>query len=260
MAIINKRIHTKEARKELADLILNVVTNKSIEKDYKVITWSNTKNKFSVLRKVDFTVTATDFLICDWIHVVKYELAAKDALEQRGIVQFRKWFDADFENVLQKFQITTNDPYRLYEHVNERYTRLTGILDEFKEVQGRNKKVKFGDDRDIQLARELKRVGFRVDYSTDDIGFVFVNNVNLVSLGTVNHITGILEDIKECNSFNVWKNCDKYLDKEDQYQSEIKTISKMESLVNKIIEPYYNLKGILTYIEFLKQQVPPVKV
>ena len=35
MSIINKRVSTKEARKELADLFLKVASNKSIEKDKK---------------------------------------------------------------------------------------------------------------------------------------------------------------------------------------------------------------------------------
>lgn len=258
MSIINKRVSTKEARKELADLFLKVAANKSIEKDQKVITWSNSTNKFSINRKVDFTVTDTDFLVCDWVMTSKYEIGAKDALSQRGIVHFRNWFDTDFSTYLQAFPINTNTANRFYIHVNERYTRLTKLYNDFKGVHEINKSVFFGDSRDVLLRRELMRIGFNKSSNIDC--YVLSINESLITIDNLNSIFSQLEDIKECNSFSSWKNCTNYETKEEQYNFEIKILEKIEARSNKIIEPYYNLKGILTYIEFLKKQEEPAKV
>lgn len=258
MSILNKRVSTKEARKELADLFLKVAANKSIEKDQKVITWSNATKKFSIKRKIDFTVTDTDFLVCDWVMTSKYEISAKDALEQRGIVNFRNWFDSDFSTYLQAFPINTSTANRFYIHVNERYTRLTKLYSDFKGVQERNKSIFFGDNRDVLLRRELLGVGFNKASNSDC--YVLSINESLIKMDTLNSIFAQLDDIKECNSFSSWKNCSTYETKEDQYNFEIKTLEKIESLSNKVIDHYFNLKGLLTYIEFLTKQVELAQV
>lgn len=251
MGVFENRWKTKESRKELADQFLKVAKSNEKEKAKMLVFWQSAVGGFFIAREEYFNHSDGTLIVCDWALTAHYEQKAKEALENKQKVAFRDWFIKDFSLHLLRNPISTNtdDPEKYYKHVNERYTQLLNIQKSWKKIIDSNVVAAFNDERDALLQRELNRLNFQI------LGMKFISKdlPSAFKPELLAHMFYPLTSISECSNYNEWLNLNKFPYLINQYRHESKILNELDEKIKTYIDAYYNLSGLLTYVEHLKR-------
>lgn len=250
MRVFENRWKTKEASKELANQFLTVAKQNEKELAKMLVCWHGSTGSFFIPRLADFKHSDSTLIVCDWALTAYYEQKAKEALanKQKGV--FREWFVKEFSFYLVKNPIVfDNEAEKYYKHVNERYTQALNIEKSWKKLSDANIVMAFNDDRDAILKRELDRLNFQIlgmNFVSKDLPSAFKPEL-------LTHMFYPLKSISECASYKEWKNKNKAPSLIEQYRLESRVLDAVEVKVKEHIDAYYNLSGLLTYVEHLKR-------
>ena len=250
MGVFENRWKTKEASKELANQFLTVAKQNEKESAKMIVCWHGTTGSFFIPRLADFKHSDSTVIVCDWALDAYYEQKAKEAIfnKQKGV--FREWFVKEFSIYLLKNPIVMdNEAEKYYKHVNERYTQALNIQQSWKKISDANLVMDFKDSRDAILKRELDRLNFQI------LGMKFVAKdlPSAFKPELLTHMFYPLKSIDECESYKAWRNKNKFPSLIEQYRHESKILDALDEKVKTYIDAYYNLSGLLTYVEHLKR-------